>query len=99
MAAGAALPAVTAAIVPGKVMDQLTKKAKRKKPKSSHQTIEKAPQINNVSVVWIELDPCNPIEISKTVVHMTLVIAPIPPAKLIYYKGTIVEDTEVARFA
>ena len=36
LAAGAACPAVTAAIVPGEVMDQLAKKTKREKPKSSH---------------------------------------------------------------
>ena len=52
-----------------------------------------------MSVVRVEVDFCNLTEISKTVVHITLVFAPIPPAKLVYHKGTILEDTEVTGFA
>ena len=93
MAAG---PAVAAAIVPGKVVNQLTKETKREKTKSSHQAIEKAPQIDHVPIVRVEMDVCNLAEISETVVHKAFVLASITPTELVYDEGTIVENTEVA---
>ena len=93
MAAG---PAVAAAIVPGKVVNQQTKETKRKKPKRSHQAIEKAPQIDHLSIVRVEMDICDLAEISEIVVHKALVLAPITPTELVYDEGTIVENTEVA---
>ena len=91
--------AVAAAVIPGEMMDQLTEETKHKEPKSGHQAIKKAPQVNHVSICRVQLNYCNPTGISKNVVNVAPILSSIPPTKLVYHERTVVEDTKAAGFA
>ena len=92
MAAGTA---VTTSIVPEQVVDQLAHHGEDEEPNTRDQTVQQAPEVDDVSVATVQVNvECDGV-IAKLVINIATELSPVSPSKLINQQRTIGQQCEV----